>query len=372
MAKINRKDFLKNGLAGAAALGLAASGCAGGETSGNTSANVQSRKKYRWKMVTTWPPGYPILQEGCELFAKMVEEMSEGRMRIEVYGGGELVPPLQVFDAILNESVEMGHGASYYWVGKMPAAPFFSTVPFGMAPAQMNAWITQGGGLELWEELYQPFNVLPIPSGNTSFQMGGWFNKEINSVADLNGLKMRIPGLGGQVMSRAGVASVQVAGGEIYTNLERGVIDATEWIGPFHDYKSGFHKIAKHYYYPGWHEPGTMLETLVNRSKFEALPKDLQAIIRAAAAWQYNYTVAAMERENAVYLNKLIKEEGVDLRRFPDDVMIRLRDLTKEVLDELADSDPKAKKIYEAYKAFRQDIGELAAITEKVFYEVKS
>ena len=197
-------------------------------------------------MVTTWPPNFPILGEGCKLMADWVEKMSGGRLKIQVFGGGELVPPLEAFDAVSSGSVELANGASYYWAGKVPSAQFFATVPFGMNAQQMNGWILSGGGQELWDEVYAPFNVKGYPAGNTGVQMGGWFNKEINSLDDLKGLKMRIPGLGGKVINKAGATAVNVAGGEIYTNLERGVIDATEWIGPFHDYKMGFHKIAKY------------------------------------------------------------------------------------------------------------------------------
>ncbi len=235
-------------------------------------------------MVTTWPPTLPILQDSAKLVAKWVEEMSEGRMKITVYGGGELIPSLEVFEAVTQGVAEMGHGASYYWAGKAPAAQFFGSVPFGMNAQQMISWLYSGGGLQLWEELYAPLNLVPMPVGNTGPQMGGWFKREINSPSDLQGLKMRIPGLGGDVIKRAGGSAILSALGEIYTNLERGVIDAAEWIGPYHDYLQGFHKAAEYYYYPGWQEPQTVTELMINKSAFDALPPYLQNIIRTAAA----------------------------------------------------------------------------------------
>src|SRR5690606_14679795 len=218
-------------------------------------------------MTTTWPPNFPILGEGCKLVAEWIRQMSGGRMEIEVYGGGELIPALEAFDAVSNGAIEMGSGAAYYWSGKVPAAQFFASVPFGMNAQQVNSWLISGGGMALWEKNYAKYNLIPFPCGNTGVQMGGWFRKEINSMADIQGLKMRIPGLGGKVLDRAGGTAVLSPGSELYTNLERGVIDATEWVGPYHDYIMGFHEVASHYYYPGWHEVGTTFEKFVNKSK---------------------------------------------------------------------------------------------------------
>lgn len=370
MKNISRKKFLKTGVSALAGSTLLSSACGSeGNTASEGAPNIQTGKKYRWKMVTTWPPNFPIIGEGCQKFADWVNEMSGGRMTIQVYGGGELVPPLEVFDAVQTGVAEMGNGSAYYWAGKIPAAPFFSTVPFGMNSQQMMGWLMSGGGLKMWEDLYAPHNILPIPSGNTGVQMGGWFNKEINAIEDLQGLKMRIPGLGGQVLSKAGGEAVQVAGGEIFINLERGVIDATEWISPFHDYKLGFHKIAKYYYYPGWQEAGTVLETTVNKAKFDQLPADLQAIIRTAAFRQYTYMLSELETQNAIYLDKLITEENVDVRPFPDEVLDKLKELTKEVLDEFTAENADAKRIYDAYVNYKNRMQGWASISEKIFYD---
>ena len=368
MKSLNRKDFLKKSGIAAASTALVATGCAGGATNDAQGPNIQTRKKYRWKMVTTWAPNFPVVGEGCNLFAEWVKEMSGGAMEIQVFGGGELVPALEVFEAVSNGVAELGHGASYYWAGTVPAGQFFSTVPFGMNCQQMNAWLLNGGGLEMWEELYQPFDLLPIPAGNTGVQMGGWFNKEINSIQDLKGLKMRIPGLGGKVLDRAGGSPVLVAGGEIYTNLERGVIDATEWIGPYHDYLKGLYQIAKYYYYPGWHEPGTTLELMINRSRYEALPQELQSIIRAAAQRQNLWVISEFEAKNAVYLQKLLEEEKVDMRPFPDDVLAQLKTLTREVLEEMSAADPTNQKIYQAYRTYQESANRWAKVSEQMYY----
>lgn len=319
-------------------------------------------------MVTTWPPNFPILGTGCKEMADWVMEMSGGRLSIDVFGAGELVPALESFEAVSLGTAELANGAAYYWAGKVPAAQFFASVPFGMNAQQMTSWIVAGGGQALWDEVYQPFDVLGFPSGNTGVQMGGWFNKEINSLTDLKGLKMRIPGLGGKVLTQAGGTAVNVAGGEIFTNLERGVIDATEWIGPFHDYTMGFHNIAKYYYYPGWHEAGTVLETLVNRQKLESLPSDLQAILKTAIYRQSVWTLAEFEAKNAEYLQKIQQESSVDIRQFPEEVLSSLQSLTKQVLADMSAEDPLVKKVYDSYSAYQKKSSAWSAYTEKIFY----
>ena len=346
MEKNNRRDFLKKATTATAA--------AAAVTTLGAPAIARAEQKFQWKMVTTWPPHFPVLGEGADKLAEMINKMSGGRLTVQVYGGGELVPPLQALDAVSQGMVEMGHGAAYYWAGKMPAAQFFAAVPFGMNAQGMNAWIYTGGGQELWDELYAPFNLKPMPAGNTGVQMGGWFNREIKSIDDFKGLKMRIPGLGGKVLAKAGGTAVLSAGGEIYTNLERGVIDATEWVGPYNDYKMGFYKVAKYYYYPGWHEPGTVLETFVNKKAFEALPADLQEIVTRAAMAANMWMLCESETKNNFYLEKMIKEEGVILKPFPDDVIRKLRGFAAEVIDDIVAKDPMSKKVYESFSKFQK------------------
>jgi len=330
--------------------------------------NINFNKTYQWKMVTTWPPNFPVLGEGCNILAQWIEKMSGGRLKIKVYGGGELIPSLECFDAVSSGAIEMGSGASYYWAGKVPACQFFSSVPFGMNPAQMNSWLISGGGHDLYKELYSPFDLIPFPGGNTSMQMGGWFNKEINSIQDLKGLKMRMPGFGGKVLSKAGGTAVTVAGGEIYTNLERGVIDATEWIGPYHDYLMGFYQVAKYYYFPGWHEPGGVLEMIVNKNKFSNLPSDLREIITHGMEAMNTWMLCECDSKNSFYLDKLIKEEGVLLKQFPAEVIKELKIKSKEVVQELVESDAMSKKIHEHYEKFRNSIKGWSDVSDKMYY----
>jgi TRAP-type mannitol/chloroaromatic compound transport system substrate-binding protein len=328
-------------------------------------------KTYNWKMVTTWPPNFPIFQEGVERFAQDVKTLSGGRLNIKVYAGGELVPPLQTFDAVSQGTVEMGHGAAYYWAGKIPAGQFFTAVPFGMNAQGMNAWINAGGGLKLWRDLYAPHNLVPFPMGNTGVQMGGWFNKKIESVDDLKGLKMRIPGLGGKVFAKAGGTPVLMAGGEIYTALDRGTIDATEWVGPFHDERLGLYRAAKYYYYPGWHEPGPVLELTVNKAAWESLDTQLQKAVETAAAATDAWMLNQFEAKNLEALQRLKNEHHVQVLPFPDDVMAALHNMTKEVLEEEAAKDADFKRIYETYKAFAADNDAWSELSEAAYQKAR-
>ena len=356
MKKENSRRQFGTKLGIAAAGILATSACV--PSTENKSAAIHTKKSVLWRMVTTWPANFPVLGEGCNMLAKWVEEMSDGRFKIKVYGGGELVPALQTFDAVSDGSVEMGNGAAYYWGGKMPAAPIFCTIPFGMSAQQMNAWIYGGGGDALYKELYEPFDVVPFAGGNTGIQMGGWFNKEMNTVADFRGLKMRMPGLGGKVIGKLGASAIVSPGSEIYTNLERGVIDATEWVGPYHDYLMGFYKIAKYYYYPGWHEPGPLLENIVNKQAWEALPNDFKAILETASARQNIWSLSTFEAKNNEYLNKIKNESDVKILPFSKEIIDALRIASIEVMDELTAKDAMSEKIYSAYQKFRSGITE--------------
>jgi TRAP-type mannitol/chloroaromatic compound transport system substrate-binding protein len=275
-----------------------------------------------------------------------------------------------VFDAVSDGTVECGSGASYYWAGKAPAAQWFAAVPFGFNPQGINAWLYSGGGLGLWEELYAPFNLVPRPQGNTGVQMGGWFRKPMNSIDDYQGLKMRIPGLGGKVVSKAGGTVVLLPGGEIFTSLERGVIDATEWVGPMHDLRMGFYKAAKYYYYPGWHEPGTVLEVMFNKHAYEGLPKDLQQILDAVAAEINLWSLCEFEAGNGAALQTLITEHDVNLVRFPQALLTDLRKLADETLEEEADKDPMSRKVHEAFKKFKAQVGVWGSVSENAYYDV--
>ena len=369
MKKLNRKTFFKGLAVGTISLPLFLRSCFSQNNAQNSGGpNIITRQNYKWKMVTTWPPNFPVLDEGCKLFAKWIKEMSEGQMDITVYAGGELVPPLEAFNTVRNGAAEVGSGSAYYWAGTVPSAQFFASVPFGMNAQQLNSWILCGGGSELWEECYAKYGLLPMIGGNTGVQMGGWFNREINSMDDFQGLKMRMPGLGGKVLKKAGGAPVLLAGSELYTGLERGIIDATEWIGPFHDYKMGFHQIAKYYYSPGWHEIGTTLEFFFNKEKFDDLPDHLKIIAQSAAQRLNTWMLSEFEAKNAVYLEKIIAEGKVEIRKFPDEVLAQLRIYTDEVIQELVESDPFAKKVYESYNSFRKKAVAWSELTEKVYY----
>jgi TRAP-type mannitol/chloroaromatic compound transport system substrate-binding protein len=359
---MKRRDFLKT--TGTAAVAAAAA------TTMAAPAVWATGKTYNWKMVTTWPPNLPVLQTGAVRFAKRVEEASGGRIKIQVFAGGELVPPLGVFDAVSDGTVECGSGASYYWAGKVPAAQWFAAVPFGFNPQGINAWFYSGGGLQLWEEVYAPFNVVPRPQGNTGVQMGGWFRKEMKSIADFKGLKMRIPGLGGKVIAKAGGTVVLLPGGEIFTSLERGVIDATEWVGPMHDLRMGFYKAAKYYYYPGWHEPGTCLEVMFNKKAYDSLPKDLQAILDAVAQETNMWSLSEFEAGNGAALQELISKHKVNLVRFPEKMLDELRKLANETLEEEAGKDDMSRKVHEAYKKFKAQVGVWGTVSENAYYNV--
>ncbi len=330
-----------------------------------------SQEQYQWTMVTSWPKNLPGLGRGAENIAKFVGEMSNGRLQIKVLGAGELVPALGVFDAVSSGSVEMAHSGAYYWKGKIPAVQFFTTVPFGHNAQEMNGWLYYGGGIELWQELYAPFDLLPFAAGNSGTQMAGWFNREINSVDDLKGLKMRLPGLAGEVLNRAGGSAVNVPGGELFTAMQTGVIDATEWVGPYNDLAQSLHQVAKYYYYPGWHDTGPTLELMVNKTAFEALPKDLQAIVTYAARAVNQDMLDEYTYRNAVALEQLKQEPNVELRRLPDDVISKLRSISNDIYAENAATDPTFKKVWDSYRDYAEKVRAYHKISEQAYYEVR-
>lgn len=337
---------------------------------GVDSANIE-QEQYNWRMATTWPKKFPGLGLAPENFADMLRTMSAGRLNISVHGANEIVPALGVFDAVSSGSVEMGHGAAYYWKGKIPAAPFFTSVPFGMNVQEFNGWLHYGGGLELWRELYKPFNLVPYAAGNTGVQMGGWFNKEINSLADIKGLKMRIPGFGGEVFTRAGGTAVNIPGGELYTALQSGVIDATEWVGPYNDRAFGFQDIAQYYYYPGWHETGPGLEIIVNAKALASLPQDLQKMIEVAARAVNQDMLDEYTARNNAALIDLVEQQGVKLRWFPEDVLAQLKTISVELYDELAAQDPTFAKVYASYREFLEGAKQYHALSEQAYYDLR-
>lgn len=362
---MRRRKFL-----GTAGAGLLLAGC-GKETANTSVTGERAQQTFDWKMVTTWPKNFPGLGTGANNVARLITEMSGGRINVTVYGAGELVPPFEVFDTVSSGTAQLGHGAAYYWKGKSEAAQFFAAVPFGMNAQEMNAWLYYGGGMELWAETYAQFGVLPMAAGNSGIQMGGWFNREINTVADLDGLKMRIPGLGGEVLKRAGGTPVSMPGSEIFTSMQTGAIDATEWVGPYNDLAFGMHKVAKHYYYPGWHEPGTTLECLVNQSAYDSLPADLQSIVSNACRVVNGDMLAEYTARNNTALRTLIEEHNVDVRSFPDEVITKLRALSKEVVSEIAGKDAMSAKVYKSYSEFMEQVVDWHNISERAYLNLR-
>ena len=342
------------------------------ESSNIETNSIEKDKTYNWRLVTAWPKNYPGLGMAPERIAKLVEEMSDGQMKITVYGAGEQVPAFGVFDAVSSGSHQMGHSGGYFWKGKAPAAQFFTGVPFGLTADEINAWTNRAGGIELWREVYEPFNIYPIPAGNTGTQMFGWFNKEINSLDDIKGLKMRIPGIGGEVLKRAGGIPVTLPGGELFTALQTGVIDATEWVGPYNDLTFGFQKVAKYYYYPGWHEPGSMLELLINKDEWDALPKHLQVIIDTAAKAVNQDILDEYTARNNKALRELVDIHGVELRKLPDDVISEFKTIANEILEENAAKDEIVNKVYQSYKKFKAEVSAYHLVSEDAFVEARN
>lgn len=348
------------------------SGCGReGSSDGAAAVKAESAEVFKFRMVTTWPKNFPGMGVAAENLANAVDEMSDGRLTITVYGSGEVVPALGVFEAVSLGNVEMGHGAAYYWKGKVPAAQFFTTVPFGMTAQEMNAWLHHGGGMALWEELYAPYNLVPIAGGNTGVQMAGWFNKEINSIEDIQGLKMRIPGLGGEVFNRVGGSAQTLPGSEIYTSLQTGAVDATEWVGPYNDLAFGLHQVAEYYYYPGWHEPGPTLETIINKDAWDSLPPDLQAILRTASRMINEDSLSEYTARNNDALSELVEQHGVKIRRLPDDVIEALRHASREVVSALPGEDELAQRIYQSYSDFHDDVMRYHELSERAYINLR-
>lgn len=364
---MNRRKLLT-----AAGLGLGAAALAGCRSDEPVAAgDGQAQQRFRWRMVTSWPKNFPGLGTTAEYFADLVNQLSGGRLQIQLFAAGELVPALEVFDAVAGGTAELGHSAAYYWRGKTSAASFFTAVPFGLNAQEMNAWLYNGGGLELWQKAYADFGVLPLPCGNTGVQMAGWFNREINSLSDLRGLKMRIPGFGGEVMSRAGVTTVSIPGSEMFTALQTGVIDATEWVSPYNDLAFGLHQAARYYYYPGWQEPCAVLELTINQRAYEQLPADLQAVVRAAARATNQVMHDEYTLRNAEALDTLVNQHQVQLRKLPDDVLARLRELSADVLEETASRSDLNREIWDSMEAFRKKVWAKQALGEQAMYALR-
>lgn len=333
-------------------------------------ARAQSRETVQWRMTNAYGPGSPFYVEGPGSptdFCRKVEELSGGRMKIQHFAAGELIPALEGFNAVSSGMIEMNAGNAYFWAGQIPAAQYFTTVPFGMNTQGMNAWLYHGGGQQLWDELYASRGLVAMPMGNTGVQMTGWFREPIESIGDLEGLKMRIPGLAGKVYNELGVAVRLLPGGEIFPALERGVIDAAEFVGPFQDRRMGLHKAAKYYHTTGWHEPTNVTELMINKAAWEVLPADLQAVVRTAAMACNLESQAWCESVNAEALKDLVENEGVIAEPLPTPVVDRLKEVTQDVLASMADQDAETRKVHDAFMSFRDQHASWAGVSEKTF-----
>ncbi len=353
---MKRREFIKKTAVGAAAAGTITAAPA-----------VLANKQIEIVMVSTWPRDFPGLGTGAQRFAKRLSVMSEGRFVVKYFAGGERVKPFDSFDEVASGNAQMYHAADYYWKGKHPGWAYFTAVPFGLTYTEQNAWIEWGGGQELWDELAGGFGLKCMRCGNTGVQMGGWFRKEINSVDDLKGLKMRIPGLGGDVMAKLGASPVSLPGSQIYENLISGAIDATEWVGPWNDTFMKFYEAAKYYYFPGMHEPGSTLALGTNKKFWDGLSKGDQEIIKAAALAEDNIMMAEYNAKNGEYLAKLINDQGVKLREFNDDIYDAFGKAADEVFAGVVAHSDLAKRIHESFVKSRTAVGSWAKISDQAY-----
>lgn len=347
---MERRHFLAGAAATASAAGLAAPAIA--------------QERTTWRMVTTWPRNFPGLGVGAQRLADRITAMSDGRLTIEVYSAGELVPALQAFDAVIEGSAEMSHGAAYYWQNKSPATAFFTGVPYGMTSRELASWIRYMGGQELWDEVYDQFGVKGFANGNTGVQAGGWFRDELTGVSDIQGLKFRTPGLGGQVWQKLGATVVNMPAGEIFPALQSGALDAAEFVGPYNDLALGFYQVCKHYYLSSFTEPGLATELAVNKAKFQALPADLQAIINVACQAEYDQVASDFYFNDPKALNQLVSEHGVITHQFPDEIFEAGAVAAKEIIEELRGSDDALTK--RVTESFITALGTLRSRTENM------
>ncbi len=354
---MKRREFIKKAGAGAIAAGAVIAGAPA----------VHAKKTIEMTMVTTWGRDFPGLGTGAQRFAKHLSDMTDGRMKVNYFASGERVKPFDSFDEVASGNAQMYHAADYYWKGKHPGWAYFTAVPFGLTYNEMNAWIRFGGGQELWDELAAGFGIKGIMCGNTGSQMGGWFRKEINSPDDLKGLKMRIPGLGGDVMTKLGASTVSLPGSQIYENLIAGSIDATEWVGPWNDAFMKFYEAAKYYYFPGMHEPGSMLAVGMNKKWWDGLSKSDQLTIEAAASMENDVMMAEFNAKNGASLAKLVTEQGVKLREFNEDVYDAFGEAAEEVFAETRKHSKLAAKIHDSFAKSRAEVGSWVKISDQAY-----
>jgi len=355
---MKRREFLKTGV-GVAAAGAAATTLA---------APAIAQGKKEMVIVASWGRDFPGLGTGAQRLAKRIGDLTDGRIDVKYFAANERVGAFDVFDAVASGNAQAYLSAEYYWKGKHPGFAFFTSVPFGLTYTEMSAWIHHMGGQQLWDKLSANYGLKCLPAGNTGVQMGGWFNKEIESADDLKGLKMRIPGLGGDVMAKLGASPVSLPGGQIYENLVSGAIDATEWVGPYNDFFMKFYEAAKYYYYPGMHEPGGFISFGMNKKWWDGIGKTDQAILTAITQAENDYMMAEYNANNGVYLDRLIKEHGVKLRKFNDDVYDAFGEASKSVFETARDHSPEAKEIHDSFVKARAEVGRWKNLSEATYY----
>ncbi|MDF1791925.1 MAG: TRAP transporter substrate-binding protein [Thalassobaculaceae bacterium] len=360
---MKRRDFIKS--AGVAAVGGAAA-------STTLAAPAIAQERIDMVMVSTWPRDFPGLGTGAQRLAQRIQDASDGRFQVQYFAAGERVGAFDVFDEVASGNAQAYHAADYYWKGKHPGFAYFTSVPFGLTENEMGAWINFMGGQPLWDELSAEFGLKAIAAGNTGVQMGGWFNKEINSAEDFKGLKIRMPGLGGDVMAKLGASPVSLPGGQIYENLVSGAIDATEWVGPWNDYFLKFYEAAKYYYWPGMHEPGGYDALGMNKTWWDGLTKSDQVMIQACCLMENDIMMAEYNANNGRFLAKLINEHGVELREFNDDVYDAFGDAAEEVFAEARAHSDLANRIHESFAAARADVGAWMKLSEGAYYKQRN
>ena len=371
---MDRRTFLSKAAVGtvAGAGAVAVAGCDGSTSSeSGPAAPAVLRGKRSLKMVTTWPKNFPGLGTSAEYIAQNLREASDGRIDVQVFAAGELVGAFEAFDAVAIGGADMYHGAEYYWQGKSKAFNFFTAVPLGLSANEHMAWIYHGGGQELWDELSAKFNIKPFMAGNTGVQMGGWFRKEINSLEDFKGLKMRMPGLGGEVVRRIGAAAVALPGGEIFTSLQTGAIDATEWVGPWNDISMGFYQVAKYYYWPGFHEPGAALALGMNLDTWNDFSVSEKRIFRDACAAENSRTLAEFNALNTQSLVKLQEDHGVQLRQFSEEIMREIARASEDVIYEAGQTDEMCARVYDSFNEMRIKSAQWSQISEEGFWRAR-
>jgi TRAP-type mannitol/chloroaromatic compound transport system substrate-binding protein len=353
---MKRRDLLKGGVAAALATGAS-----------TVAAPAIAANRIEITMVSTWPRDFPGLGTGAQRFAESLATLTDGRIKVNYFAAGERVKAFDSFDEVASGNAQMYHAADYYWKGKHPGWAYFTAVPFGMTYTEINSWMRFGGGLQLWDELAAGYGLKCMPCGNTGVQMGGWFRKEMNTAADFKGLKMRMPGLGGDVIAKMGASPVSLPGGQIYENLVSGAIDATEWVGPWNDSFMKLYEAAKYYYYPGMHEPAAQLSLGVNKKFWDGLSKTDQSIIAAAAEMENSISMSEYNAKNGSYLRALIRDQGVILKSFSDDIYDAFGDAAADVFQEVVDHSPLAKKIHESFLFSRDEVGAWAKISDQAY-----